>query len=125
MSQRICLFVTGFFFWILLLFSLGASSGTCSSSSHFRFTTTSLSGKGVHPSLVTVHKYLILGSSSRSNDPRATAEDGEGLGYLRSPVSDRRLARSFGSRDGCLIVDSWEIGERSKAVGSPDLRVTV
>ena len=77
--RRITHFATSLFLWILLFF-LGTSSGTCSSSSHSRFTTTGLSGSGNQLSLVTVNKYLISGSSTRTDNPRMTAEDAEGLG---------------------------------------------
>ena len=68
---------SGFLLWILCFF-LGTSSGTCSSSlSHL---TTIASRHGDQPSLVMVHKYLISGSSSRSDDPRMAAEDAKGAG---------------------------------------------
>ena len=66
----------GFLFWTLCFF-LGTSSGTCFSFLS-RFTTTS--GRGDQPSLVTVHKYLISGSLTHSDNPRATAEDAKGAG---------------------------------------------
>ena len=78
---------------------------------------------GDQPSLVTVHKYLSSGSSSRTDDPRAAAEDAKGAGYTNSAGSD---SRSLGSTDWCVwITDSCIIGERSEATGSVDLRVTV
>ena len=109
----------GFLFWTLCFF-LGTSSGTCSSPSLSRFTITS--GRGDQPSLVTVHKYLSSGSSSRMDDPRATAEDTKGAGYTNSAGSD---SRSLGSTHWCVwITDSCVIGERSEATGSVDLRAT-
>ena len=105
-------------FWTLCFF-LGTSSGTCSSSLS-RFTTTS--GCGDQPSLVMVHKYLSSGSSSRTDDPRVTAEDAKGAGYTSSAGSD---SRSLGSMDWCVwMTDSCVIGERSEATGSVDLRAT-
>ena len=109
----------GFLFWTLCFF-LGTSSGTCSSSSLSCFTTTS--GRGDQPSLVTVHKYLSSGSSSRTDDPCATAEDAKGAGYTNSAGSD---SRSLGSTDWCVwMTDSCVIRERSEATGLVDLRAT-
>ena len=69
LARRMLFRNNGFLLWILCFF-LGTSSSTCSSSSLSRLTTTS--GQGDQPSLVMVHKYLGLGSSSRTDDPRAT-----------------------------------------------------
>ena len=76
LAQRMLFRNNSFLFWTFCFF-LGTSSGTCSSSLS-RFTTTS--GHRDQPSLVTVHKYLISGSSARSDDPRATAKDAKGVG---------------------------------------------
>ena len=109
----------GFLFWTLLFF-LNTASGTCSSSLS-QFTTTSRCSNQL--SLLMVYKYLILGSSTWSNDPCVTAEDTKGAGYTSSPVSELRL---LGSMLGAVWMrDSCVIGESNEVLGSPDLNATV